>query len=102
MTPCPKYVQLWFPSAVYERVVHVHGDDANLLGGVADARVQLDFRHHASVETVSRLPLRRNCGTALPLVETYTPRRRQRISPFQNALLPRHTGGILEANARCA
>jgi hypothetical protein len=46
--------------------------------------------------------LRRNCGTILPPAETGTPRRRHRISHFQNALLPRHNGGILEANARCA
>ena len=102
MTPCPKYVQLWFPFAVHECVVHVHGDDANLLAKVADARAQLDFRHHASAETISRIPLRRNCGTVLPPAETGTRRRRQRISQFQNALLPRHREGILEAKARCA
>ena len=97
-----KQVQLWFSLAGHECVVHVHGDDANLLAEVADAWVQLDFRHHASAKTISRLLLRRNCGTVLPPAETGTPRRRHRISHCQNALLPRHTGGILEANARCA
>ena len=102
MTPCPIKLQLWFPRAVHECVVHVHGDDANLLAELADAWVQLDFRHHASAKPISRRLLRRNCGTVLPPAETGTRRRRPQISHVQNALLPRHHGGSLEANARCA
>ena len=95
-------LQLWLPLATHACVVHVHGDDAKLLAEVADAWVQLDIRNQASAKTITRLLLRRNCGTILPPAETATPRRRHRISHFQNALLPRHNGGMLEANARCA